>query len=174
MCAILQLKLTDGSWPKFPRFGSFEVWALLPGKAEPQCVFSKIKEKRFPSKNEVRAALSSSHHPLLISSFSACTHITLLSCRMQARFTSAPALSSACDAALRFAFGVRQVISRIADALQTKLENVAPMCEYVAPPKKDKICKHCEMGKIVDNQCNWCGSIQLERRGRMGTSHRGT
>lgn len=94
MLAILQLKLTDGSWPKFPRFGSFEVWALLPGKAEPQCVFSKIKEKRFPSKNEVRAALCSSPYPLLISSFSACKHTTLLNYRLQARYIGAFILSA--------------------------------------------------------------------------------
>jgi hypothetical protein len=48
-----EMKLLDGAWARFPRLGALEVWALLPGVPEPQCIFSKVKEKRFPSKDEV-------------------------------------------------------------------------------------------------------------------------
>lgn len=39
-------------------FCGAKVWALLPGAAEPRCVFSKVAEKRFPSKNEVISRLA--------------------------------------------------------------------------------------------------------------------
>ena len=48
-----EIKQADGNWPNFPRIGAFEVWAFLPGVAEPACIFSKVREKRFPSKEEI-------------------------------------------------------------------------------------------------------------------------
>jgi hypothetical protein len=103
-----EIKQGDGSWPRYPRFGAFEVWAFLPDVAEPTCIFSKFAEKRFPTKNEV--------------------------------------------------------ISRLADVLKMEMKEIAPFCEYVAPPKKPEVCPNCEMGILREARCTWCGAMKHERK----------
>lgn len=51
------LLLARRSVCEFLTCGGTKVWALLPGVAEPRCIFSKVTEKRFPSKNEVISRL---------------------------------------------------------------------------------------------------------------------
>ena len=57
-CSSLPFLLAPWSAFPFLTFGSTKVWALLPGVAEPRCIFSKVAEKRFPSKNEVISRLA--------------------------------------------------------------------------------------------------------------------
>ena len=127
------------------------MWALLPGVAEPRCIFSKVTEKRFPSKNEV---------------------ISRLADALKVRDLCFPARKR-----VRASVSQRQDFAPCARACsdgnlvsilcaQANMALIAPMCEYVAPRKPLEVCRLCQKGKLIKDRCEWCGSVQFDLKNR--------
>mmetsp|Transcript_37811 Transcript_37811/g.119471 ORF Transcript_37811/g.119471 Transcript_37811/m.119471 type:complete len:89 (+) Transcript_37811:1443-1709(+) len=80
-----------------------EVWAFLPQEGSPVCLFSKLKERRFPS--------------------------------------------------------VDEVLSRLADALQTPLSSLSSSAKYVKRKEHKQRCLVCDQGTVEAGRCSWCSSF---------------
>uniref|UniRef100_A0A7S4NX88 Uncharacterized protein n=1 Tax=Guillardia theta TaxID=55529 RepID=A0A7S4NX88_GUITH len=98
-----ELAMEMSSVNKYPRFGSMEVWAFLPQEGSPVCLFSKLKERRFPS--------------------------------------------------------VDEVLSRLADALQTPLSSLSSSAKYVKRKEHKQRCLVCDQGTVEAGRCSWCSSF---------------